>query len=180
VRPRLWTLVCASLVFGATLLLVPASQSLANPGDVWLFQRNSSDRTNSRFFLLNGLSTVASWRSGSGTNTDECDKANPQIGDYSGGWLPNGTYTVRGYSYNWPGTEIRGPVLWLTDKQCWNGTWRTELFVHSSYPWSAARYSSYGCIKVSNTGGPSPAYGDIRQVVDLHVARSQPATLVVQ
>lgn len=176
----------ATLVTASAILVIAVGSSIwtpswANPGDVWLFQKNTSDRTNSRLFLLNGLSTVGSWRAGSGMNTNECDKADPARGDNIGGWLPNGTYTVITYSYNWPGTVVRGPVLRLSDKYCWNGTTlRTELFVHSTYPWSTSHYSSTGCIKVSNTGGPSPAYGDIRRVVDLHVARAQPSTLIVQ
>ena len=49
--------------------------------------------------------------------------------------------------------DVRGPVVRINDKRCSNGvTWRDELFIHSSYIWTDARYASLGCIKVSNSG----------------------------
>ncbi|MCZ7527772.1 MAG: hypothetical protein M5U14_16175 [Acidimicrobiia bacterium] len=120
---------------------------------------------------------VASWRSGSGTGTlaqatDECR--------VNHGWLPSLTYWFTGWSWNWGGGVIQGPVLQLPNVQCWNGTWRTELFVHSTYPWSESHYRSMGCIKVSNTGGPSPASGDILNVVFLYHWYGQPLALTVR
>ncbi len=60
----------------------------------------------------------------------------------------------------------------IQDKQCWNGTWRTALFVHSEetaantqycptsyddpFCWEGdSDYYSNGCIKLSRAGNPS-------------------------
>ena len=46
---------------------------------------------------------------------------------------------------------ITGHAFQLNDTKCYNGTPRTELFIHTSYPWSTSRYHSEGCVKVNNT-----------------------------
>lgn len=96
---------------------------------------------------------VASWPAGSGTSSDTCYSYH--------GWLPDGTYSIKAWYPNHTGT-VEGPAIYLSDKACYNGTLRTELFIHSSYPWGTGRYTSNGCIKLSNTGGPSPASGNIQ------------------
>jgi hypothetical protein len=117
-----------------------------------------------------GKFSSVSWRAGSGTSTDAC-----WIGH---GWLPIGWYDLNGHWNNYDGT-IKGRVFYLQNKQCWNGTWRTELFVHSEetadegqycpspgddpYCWEGDfDYYSNGCIKVSRAGNPS----DLRLVHD--------------
>ena len=94
------------------------------------------------------------------------------------GWLPTGYYDLWGHWDNYNGA-IAGRVFYLQNKPCWNGTWRTELFVHSEetagqgqycptagddpYCWEGAYdYYSNGCIKVSRAGYPS----DLRLVHD--------------
>ena len=110
------------------------------------------------------------WRAGSGVSTDAC-----WIGH---GWLPVGYYDLHGHWDNYNGS-IAGRVFYLQNKPCWNGTWRTELFVHSEetagqgqycptagddpYCWEGDYdYYSNGCIKVSRAGFPS----DLRLVHD--------------
>jgi len=140
----------------------------------WWFIENSSDVTNGSIILAQGFNTVRGWRGGSGQpNYDECASNH--------GPIPKGTYTITGYSWNWGGTEVKGPVIQLPNHVCSNGkVTRTELFIHSSYPWSSGHYQSAGCIKASNSGGPSPASGDIQNIVQTHVNYGQPTYLFVQ
>jgi hypothetical protein len=88
------------------------------------------------------------------------------------GWLPDGTYSITATFHDHDGT-VTGPAVELSNKACHDGTERTALFIHSSYPWSTAHYNSDGCIKVSNTGGPSNASGNAltmyEDTVDYHV-----------
>ena len=117
-----------------------------------------------------------SFRAGSGTSTDAC-----WVGH---GHLPTGYYDLEGHWDNYDGT-IKGRVFYLQDKQCWNGTWRTQLFIHSEetaaqgqycptagddpYCWEGdSDYYSNGCIKVSRAGNPS----DLRLVHDGWHAKS--------
>lgn len=67
------------------------------------------------------------WRAGSGMNTNPCDN---QDGGDGHGWLPNGWYDLRGHWNNYNQT-IKGRVWWLQNMQCHDGTWRTELFIHT-------------------------------------------------
>ncbi len=69
-----------------------------------------------------GYNGTQTWRAGSGVSTDAC-----WIGH---GWLPTGYYDLWGHWDNFSG-KIAGRVFYLQNKPCWNGTWRTELFVHS-------------------------------------------------
>ncbi len=71
---------------------------------------------------------VHNYRAGSGTTTDPC-----QINK---GWLPNGWYDLSssgptGHADNYSGSTIWGRVWHLQDKKCHDGTWRTELFIHT-------------------------------------------------
>jgi hypothetical protein len=154
----------------------------------WTFLKRDG-QTNGTLMLLTGCSTVQTWQAGSGAQgaggMNECQKQ--VVGSNGttvvhGGWLPNGSYYLSPWTaqwLNWGGDVVTGPVIPLPDKNCWNGTPRTELFVHSSYPWSGNHYYSEGCIKLSNTGGPAPASGEIADVVLRHYYSGQPNVLIV-
>lgn len=155
-------------IIGATCVSTAAPAHAS--GEWFQFYKNWSDRTSSTLYVWLGAipnqTLQQSWRAGSGMNTNECDVSLNQSDP--GGWLPSGSYTMISpyYSWSWGGTDVKGPVLVLPNKKCNDGsTWRTELFAHSSYPWSSSHYSSFGCVKVSNTGGPSSATGHIAEVV---------------
>lgn len=68
------------------------------------------------------------YRAGSGTTEDVCQ--------VNKGWLPNGWYDLAdsgpaGHQNNYNGSLIWGRVWHLQDKQCHDGTWRRELFIHT-------------------------------------------------
>jgi hypothetical protein len=110
------------------------------------------------------------WRAGSGftrRSTDACRK--------NDGWLPDGHYRPRLYADYW-GSLIKGRAIGLGAKQCADGTWRTDLFIHTEQGeenrqcpdrkgdqvcrWEYPRiddYRSWGCIKLSP--------GDLRELV---------------
>jgi lipoprotein-anchoring transpeptidase ErfK/SrfK len=122
------------------------------------FVKNTSDPTNSRLYFnvqrsdLDPPRTVlnTSWRAGSGDGSE-----NPCYRNH--GWLPNGTYSVYAWK-NHQGT-ITGHAFQLNNTHCSDGTPRTDLFVHTSFPWSTSRYHSEGCIKLSNAD-INTAYND--------------------
>lgn len=106
------------------------------------------------------FSSVA-WRAGSGSSTNACW--------ISHGWLPTGWYDLWGHWDHYDGSAIKGRVFRIQDKQCWNGTWRTALFIHSEetaangqycptgyddpFCWEGDfDYQSAGCIKVNHWG----------------------------
>jgi len=175
----------------AALAAAPGTGVAGTDAYQWWFMKNHSNQTDCRLILHTGCNTVAGYRAGSGTSypggTNECQKQIVGSGGTTvqhGGWLPNGTYRIPAWNtggnwLDWPGRTVRGPVIRLPDKTCYNGTPRTELFVHSSYPWSSSRYYSEGCIKVSNTGGPNPASGEILDAVGRHFFTGQPNVMIV-
>jgi hypothetical protein len=106
---------------------------------------------------------AASWRAGSGLGgpgtTDACHR--------DVGWLPNGTYSFVQHD-DYHGNLIRGRAFYLGAKRCGDGTWRTDLFIHTESGagnrqcadapgdqvcrWEYPRindYRSHGCIKMS-------------------------------
>jgi hypothetical protein len=101
----------------------------------------------------------ASFRAGSGYTTDTCQ--------VNAGWLPNGYYSIVSHYDHYDAT-IKGRVWYLGEKQCYNGTWRKELFIHSEetadngqlcgspyydehYCWDGdGDYKSNGCIKLAH------------------------------
>jgi hypothetical protein len=116
----------------------------------------------------------ASYRAGSGLNTNECDSA---AYDNVGGWLPAGYYSLWGHWDNYAGSLIQGRVWRLQDKRCsgGTGTLRTDLFIHSEedlynqqdcggslayverFCWDGdGDYYSLGCIKISRAA-PYPS-----------------------
>lgn len=162
------TIACAI----ATLALVlPAT---ASPYYTWFEftrQSNTWSPLTMAWELGPGWVQTATWRAGSGVSTDAC-----WVGH---GWLPAGFYDLRGQWDYFDGSAIKGRVFYLQDKPCWNGTWRTALFVHSEETAAQGQYCptagddpfcwegdfdyySSGCIKVSRAGNPS----DLRLVHD--------------
>lgn len=134
----------------------------------WAFYR-SSDQVNGLLALFehSTFSFIYNATAGSGTaGYDECKKSTAS--SPPGGPIPAGSYDVTAHYLNHTGT-VTGPAIQLSDHLCYDGkTLRTELFMHSSYPWSSSHYHSEGCIKVSNTGGPSPASGDVMAMYNVH------------
>ena len=113
-----------------------------------------------------------SWRAGSGVSTDACW--------ISHGWLPSGHYDLWGQYDHYDGSAVKGRVFRIQDKQCWNGTWRTQLLVHSEetadntqycptsgddpFCWEGdSDYYSNGCIKLAHA---QPYPSDIALVHD--------------
>lgn len=175
--------------FLAASLAAPASAA----GGWWTFDRNTNLSSVLSWRWTNPPDTtehVRTWRAGSGTTTNECEKGK--------GWLPAGWYSLRGHWNDYPGTVVRGRVWWIQDKYCASGTTlRTELFIHTEetrergqyctaayddpFCWEReADYYSLGCIKLArpspvaafpadmagahsyyHTYGGSPAHGDL-------------------
>ena len=95
-------------------------------------------------------------RAGSGTISDECA--------INFGWIPRGAYDVSAHDTALEG-DIAGFAWELTEHQCYDGTFRTDLLVHSEMSSDGGQddtwepnvwtddepddYSSFGCIKVS-------------------------------
>lgn len=126
-----------------------AATSSSSGKTAWLvFDKNQSNPSNSRLrltILKDGKPIKKlSYRSGSG-NGSRNDCATSQ------GWLPNGRYNMKMWS-NYNGSVVKGRAFQLDDKKCAGGnTTRTELFIHTSKPWSANRYFSEACVKLSPT-----------------------------
>jgi hypothetical protein len=142
------------------------------------FYKSTADHTNGHLDLIQinvdtGRTTnyrLARAGSGTGTNAENSCVKNQ-------GWLPNGTYTVVATYKNHTGT-VTGPAIQLSNKACSSGTLRTELFIHSNYPWSSSHYNSNGCIKVSSTGTAASPGGDILNVYN-NVVNHHIKTVVV-
>lgn len=111
------------------------------------FQRVSNTNSSYTFSWWDAYGRVYywTWRGGSGDSTDAC-------------WVNHGNYN------NYDGSAIKGRVWYWSDKPCWNGTWRTELFTHTEetagqgqscepFCWDGANdYYSQGCIKIAYPG----------------------------
>jgi hypothetical protein len=163
VRFRLGALAAtAALSLGTVVCLVTPANAATNPYFFSFAKTNSTPTSNpssSLFWWHNNPNPdyppkiIAHWQAGSGQSTNSCTK--------NVGWLPNGNYKITQAFLNHSGT-VTGPALELSDHACSNGTMRTELFIHSSYPWSSGHYMSNGCLKLSSTGSPSTAGGNIK------------------
>jgi hypothetical protein len=151
--------VCVVALVAALFLIAVAPASAVNGW--WKFRRETN--INSTLFWIytyppNPTQYSFSWRAGSGTSTDACE-----VGK---GWLPTGWYTLKGHWNGYEGSKIKGRVWWVQDKQCSNGTWRTELFIHTEensnngqtctsayddpFCWERVEdHYSQGCIKLS-------------------------------
>lgn len=152
------------------------------------FKKNHKNPSNSRLSLvvLNTSNpdhptsyTAGSWRAGSGNGSENTCKRNQ-------GWLPNGTYRIRAFYRHHDGGPhgVNGIAWLLSDRRCWNGTPRTDLFIHSEmlpsgrqghsepYRWDGVSdYRSNGCIKLK----PS----DIRQLAADRASYPAPTELYV-
>ncbi|MFE9098747.1 hypothetical protein [Streptomyces sp. NPDC007264] len=170
----------------ATRVAAKPAAASSNYSYLW-FRKNSRNPANSRlefvFVQDNGdrhhVFTVASWRAGSGSgSTNSCLK--------NRGWLPNGTYKMLDFTkhHNGGAHGVNGIAWHISDHKCSNGTWRTDLFIHSEmlpsgrqgssepYRWDGASdYRSNGCIKLK------PA--DIRRLSDLRSSYPMPKKLYV-
>lgn len=104
----------------------------------WNFSTNYSDTSNSSL-VQTFPGGYIQHRAGSGTgSTDRCYPFN--------GVLPSGIWGVKAHYENHTG-DIQGIAWWIGDKQCQNGTWRTEMFIHTQNPFN--NYLSNGCIKTN-------------------------------
>ncbi|YAL83758.1 L,D-transpeptidase family protein [Dermacoccaceae bacterium W4C1] len=125
----------------------PTAATADGKKTAWLvFDKNQSDPSKSELRLTvlrdgEAIKTLK-FRAGSGMGSkDDC--ATQQ------GWLPNGRYDIKMHK-NYQGSIVKGYALQLDDKKCEGGnTVRTELFIHTSTPWSDSRYKSYACIKLT-------------------------------
>jgi lipoprotein-anchoring transpeptidase ErfK/SrfK len=128
-----------------------------NDSPWFTFDKNPSNSLNSKliaYISVNGTRYRIEQRAGSGTGSrDTCERGR--------GWLPNGAYSnnddhsrsfFKHYNKTWGEEVVRGWVWELGDRQCHEGTWRTELFIHSqgASGWSG-NYASNGCIKINQT-----------------------------
>ncbi|MFK0258516.1 L,D-transpeptidase family protein [Streptomyces sp. NPDC090445] len=93
------------------------------------FTKNWDDPDRSTLSLVRDGAVVRTYRAGSGLgSTDECAS--------NRGWLPNGTYQVRGHQTN-RGGDIKGYAIQLSDKVCHPkhgrraAVKRDSLFIHS-------------------------------------------------
>jgi hypothetical protein len=153
----------------AAALSVPAT-GFANTWLEFTRQSNTSSPLTLATYYTGGFSTSQTFRAGSGVSTDACWLDH--------GWLPPGWYDLKGHWDNYD-ADIKGRVFYLQNKQCWNGTWRSQLFIHSEetaaqgqycptagddpYCWEGdTDYYSHGCIKISRLGNPS----DLRKLHD--------------
>lgn len=144
----------AGFVALAALLFTLAAPSAAG---AWRFTFYKHTNVSSHLSFgwvdpYDGLVYSADWRAGSGVSTNAC-----WVGH---GWLPNGSYDVTGHFDHFDG-RIKGRVWQLSDKRCWSGQLRTELFIHTEEsPWHDQwcepwcwdgdhDYYSEGCIKIS-------------------------------
>jgi hypothetical protein len=161
--------VAAALSLGTVFCLATPANAVAGTY-YYTFTKTSSTPTSaptSKLLFWHSLNPdyppklVGQWKAGSGSSTNSCTS--------NVGWLPNGTYKIKQAFSNHHG-DVTGPALYLSDKACSAGTLRTELFIHSSYPWSSGHYKSLGCIKLASTGTPSTAGGDIKAAYNNWVA----------
>lgn len=150
-----------------TVTIASTEQPVHADSYAFWFVKNGPDQTNSTLAWANVSWTQGgSWRAGSGRpGYDECHTSAMSPIDH-GGWLPNGTWQVwlGGSSYNPQGQVIKGPAIRFYDHACFNGTMRTEIFIHSAFPWASSQYLSQGCIKVRSTGTSGSPGGDIVSV----------------
>ncbi|MEO5708812.1 MAG: hypothetical protein ABIQ59_03215 [Nocardioidaceae bacterium] len=172
-------LVALVALVASTTVVPPATASDVHREAVITFHKNYANTFRSTltwelFRVESGRRTSMqklSWRAGAGyfrDSTDACRKNN--------GWLPDGTYQPR-LARDYGGNLIKGRAIYLGQKQCANGTMRTDLFIHTEQGagsrqcanrpgdqvcrWEYPRindYRSYGCIKLSP--------GDLHELYD--------------
>lgn len=114
-----------TLLMAATVA-VPATPASASRDCGYLdFTRinNTNSDLKLKTYEFGGACVTSTWRAGSGTTTDPCQK------NY--GWLPTGWYDLWGHWNGYSGDAIWGRVWYVQNKECGDGTQRTELFIHS-------------------------------------------------
>jgi hypothetical protein len=149
------TLILVLATATAALVLITAPGAAGGNFD---FKRVTNNNSTLKWVYACGTGVCSvTWRSGSGTTTDEC-----QVNQ---GWLPAGWYNRIAVYHNYDAT-IKGRAFYVENKQCWSGRWRTELFIHTEetasqgqscptsgddpYCWEGdIDYYSNGCIKLS-------------------------------
>lgn len=152
----------ALLATGAVLastgtVALPASAEAAQADQTLEFRKGGGPTTGT--VTWTGGSTNRSWQAGSGNGGNW---SNPCVRNE--GHLPSGTYQIQRWYDNYDGSVINGRAIHLEDKQCADGTWRTELFVHSEQTedneqggtegsrWDGEQdYKSEGCVKMNPT-----------------------------
>jgi hypothetical protein len=123
-------------------------------GEFRLSRRTNYDSSLS--WRLEGSTSTSRFRAGSGTVGDECL--------INFGWIPAGAYDVLAHYTDLDGA-IAGYAWQLSDHQCYDGTFRTDLLIHSEMAadgtqdaswepnvwtaWDPVDYASFGCIKLS-------------------------------
>ncbi|MFI8186988.1 peptidoglycan-binding protein [Actinacidiphila glaucinigra] len=148
------------------LLDAPSKPQPGPRGYYLKFTKNWQAPTRSKLSLVRDGKVVKSYRAGSGKgSTDECAS--------NKGWLPSGTYQVKGHQTNRNST-IKGYAIQLADKACkptkrgQKPVTRDYLFIHSEmlsngrqawdnpfvddddYRWNGdIDYQSLGCIKLT-------------------------------
>ncbi|WP_326770573.1 hypothetical protein OG978_43230 (plasmid) [Streptomyces sp. NBC_01591] len=142
-----------------------STQASARTTDAYYLRFNKGSVTNSRLELVKRTpgrdKVIKTYKAGSGQVKNTC-----AVGK---GWLPNAgaskPYAVQWHRKNFDGI-INGFVIKISDRKCYNGTKRTELFIHSemkpngkqgtreSERWTNSGpndYYSNGCIKLNPT-----------------------------
>ncbi|WP_078613261.1 L,D-transpeptidase family protein [Streptomyces katrae] len=146
------------------------------------FTKNWEHPDRSTLALVRDGMPVKTYRAGSGVGvTDECRS--------NRGWLPSGTYQVKGHQTN-RNSAIKGYAIQLSDKKCRPKEGKTavkrgDLFIHSEMTKNGGRgsteptrwdgdgdYKSLGCIKLT------PA--DIKDLFSRLAAAHWPKDLTLQ
>jgi hypothetical protein len=153
---------------------VVTGTSMVTRYGVIVFDKNHRNALRSRLLwrvwkVVDGdrhLVVEKSWRAGSGfgrTTTDPCvlDR----------GWLPNGWYRPKLYT-DYPGSLIKGRAIYLGDHRCADGTWRTDLFIHTE--------QGAGSVQCADAPGDQPCrweYPTINDYRSLGCVKLRPADM---
>lgn len=146
------------VLFTGGMVLLPTELAQARECHYFSFVKGTPNDSTLIWHYRDGngnCSLSASWRSGSGTNTNACDD--------NDGWLPGGWYDTPFMTQDHQGVIIWGRAWRLTDKYCVGGnTLRDALFIHTEethenkqdptdepHNWDGeGDYYSDGCIKL--------------------------------
>ncbi|GAA3077231.1 hypothetical protein GCM10020000_73510 [Streptomyces olivoverticillatus] len=155
-RARLALTSCATTgVLAATALLAPPGQAAVPEAASSSYLRFTKySPVDSRLTVVRHGKAVVTFRASSGMVEKECRRGR--------GWLPDGTYTLGHHHTAYDADLIKGYAIELGNKRCQNGTYRTELFIHSDMTRNGRQgtnghqrwdgdgdYRSHGCIKLS-------------------------------
>ncbi len=161
--------VIAALVLAVAPPPVEATPGLAYGNYAWY--NPGTTATNGLLKTYVGYASYSSVTAGSGNGPNW---NNPCISNV--GRLPNGWYSTHNDKHvNNKNDTIKGRVWGISDKNCGNGTIRSELFIHTEetstngqtctaapddpYCWEGTfDYESQGCVKVSHPSGISTVH----------------------